>query len=389
METLTGKISIQEILTTNNNWLNFVAANKPRIREVVFDNINKILSCKKDLGYHFYICPHCHKTESVMHSCKSRICSSCGKKAQDLFIANTLSSILPVEYKHIVFTLPKQLRSLFLTHRRDMLSILFQTVGETLKNITLKHYGYIPGIILVPHSFGNDLKVNFHIHAIITCGGLTKNKVKWIKQKFIPEHLLKAEYKTTMLRKLRNLHQKNKFHFKHNKVKFLNYTVFNKFLDLLYNFTWYVNIGKSLKDASFAIQYVTRYTKKPVIATSRIKAFNKENNTVTFEYKDHSINGFSYTTMDALTFIGKFVMHIPERYFHQIRYYGIFANKIKTKSINHALTLMGKVLPSYKKLIYFKDRFFNAFKYDRLFCTKCNAHMIISNIVFPIKDGGP
>ncbi len=93
--------------------------------------------------------------------------------------------------------------------------------------------------------------------------------------------------------------------------------------------------------------------------------------------------------MDALNFIGKFVMHIPERYFHQIRYYGIFANKIKTKSVNQALTLLGKTLPFYEKLITFKDRFFNAFKYDRLFCTKCNAHMIISNIVFPIKDGGP
>jgi hypothetical protein len=385
MEIFTGAISIQNILEYNNNWETFVMLYGGQIRDVVFENIDKLLSCRKSLGHHLYMCLTCGKLERIMHSCKSRICSSCGKMFQDAWLSKTLSSILPVEYQHLVFTVPEQLRRLFLTHRKLMLDILFKASAQAIQNVMQREYNCKPGILAVTHSFGNDLKSNFHIHIIVTCGGLSTISNKWIRRTFIPEQPLKAEFKFLMLKYLREAHKTNKFHFNTKKKKFFLYKIFNRFLNRLYNIQWYVNIGRSLKDASFAIAYVTRYTKKPVIAQSRIKRF--ENNEVTFEYKDHATNSYKLSTMHALDFIKAFVKHIPDRYFHQLRYYGLFANKIKSEMIEKALVLLGKTLPHYTPAKTFQQRFVAAFGFDRLLC--CNMQMSITEIFYPKKYGGP
>lgn len=258
METFTGSITIQQILLYNDNWLNFIKLYKDQIRDVVFENINKILNCRKGLGYSLYVCPICDKQERVMHSCKSRICSSCGKAAQDKWLSKTLSKMLPVSYKHIIFTIPEQLRKLFLTHRNEMLNVLFKVSAKAITNIAEKFYKFTPGIIAVSHSFGNDLKSNFHMHLIVSSGGLSTSANKWINQSYI-----------------------------------------------------------------------------------------------------------------------------PERYFHQIRYYGLFANRTKSSNIKKALKLLGRILPFPKLFNNFRQRFMASFGFDRLFCKKCNRNMVFSGLYLP------
>jgi hypothetical protein len=124
MEVITGIITLQMIFS--KYWQSFKNWYKGKIREAVLSNVEKTLKCRTgQLGFHAYTCPKCGEVKLVPHSCKSRFCSSCGKIATDRWIEERLSDILPVEYHHLVFTIPWQLRIVCLVNRKIMFEILF------------------------------------------------------------------------------------------------------------------------------------------------------------------------------------------------------------------------------------------------------------------------
>jgi hypothetical protein len=174
VELITGNITIKHILQHNNNWQRFYVKHKHRIRESVVENIGKLFLCRtQELGFHKYQCPHCGETVCVAHSCKSRICSSCGKLATDRWIASSLSQFPNVSYQHLVFTLPEEVRTLILLNRKLLLDALFRLASCTVASWAIRNKSYVPGIAMVLHTFGRDLKFNPHIHMLVTCGGLS------------------------------------------------------------------------------------------------------------------------------------------------------------------------------------------------------------------------
>ena len=95
MELISGNITIKHILQHNNNWQRFYEKHSDLIREAIPWNINKILNCgTENLGYRRYECFDCGQIVTVHHTCKSRICSSCGTLATDNWIAASLNEFL-------------------------------------------------------------------------------------------------------------------------------------------------------------------------------------------------------------------------------------------------------------------------------------------------------
>ena len=141
----------------------------------------KILQCRAPLlGYHMYKCKNCSNVRLIPHSCKSRFCNSSGKIMTDKWTSERLSDVLKVDYHHLVFTVLWQVRSITMTNPKIMLSLMFKSVSISLQSWTKKYGGYIPGIYTIVHTFGSDLKYHPHFHAIITAGGLSIGKNKWI-----------------------------------------------------------------------------------------------------------------------------------------------------------------------------------------------------------------
>lgn len=66
------------------------------------------------------------------NSCRNRHCPKCQAYAKELWIYERSKSLLPTHYFHIVFTIPEQLNSLTLFNEKEMYSILFNSVSETL-----------------------------------------------------------------------------------------------------------------------------------------------------------------------------------------------------------------------------------------------------------------
>jgi len=135
MECITGKITIREIFLLH--WTSYLAWYTGQVRDVVVENVNKILKCRTlHLGYHLYKCLECNNIRLIPHSCKSRFCNSCGKIMTDNWTEERLSDILNVDYHHLVFTIPWQLRSITLANSKMMLNLMFKSISISLQSWT-------------------------------------------------------------------------------------------------------------------------------------------------------------------------------------------------------------------------------------------------------------
>ncbi|TSC74128.1 MAG: transposase [Parcubacteria group bacterium Gr01-1014_48] len=206
IEVLSGPYTLKQIL--NDHWDAFVEdcerSGKP-LRSAILENVQKVRNCRDPLkrGYHPYQCPNgCGDERMIPHSCKSRFCSSCGKVATDNWMERMSADLLNVPYHHIVFTIPQELRNLF-GWKRALLGVLFTAAKTTVLSICAEKYGYIPGIVMVQHTFGSDLKFNPHIHLLITGGGLSLDRKRWVHNVFIPWDMLKARWKYQVVSRLK------------------------------------------------------------------------------------------------------------------------------------------------------------------------------------------
>lgn len=120
----------------------------------------------------------------------------------DAWMTTTLSRFLDVPYHHLVFTLPQELRNVFI-YDRTLLGILFTSAKDTVIEWCRDQAEYIPGIVMIMHTFGSDLKWNPHIHMLITEGGLSVNRDRWIHNTFIPWNMLKSRWKYHVVKSLR------------------------------------------------------------------------------------------------------------------------------------------------------------------------------------------
>lgn len=368
MEVFTGKITIKHILQHNNNWQRFHSKYKHRIRESVVENIDKLFLCRtQELGFHKYQCPHCGETVTVPHSCKSRICSSCGKLATDRWMSSAITQFPNVSYQHLVFTVLGELRTLILLNRKLLLNALFKLAALTVTTWTITNKSYIPGITMVMHTFGRDLKFNPHIHILLTCGGLSLNHDRWINRSFIPHQALKPIWRYQVISFIRNSAQKN--------LLILPLTLnLNSLLNTLYCKIWYVNIGRKLPNARFTITYIGRYAKRPVIAESRILQY--DGYFVLFSYEDQLSSKTFYVRLSVDEFIARLIRHIPDKGFRQIRYAGIFASRVRSKLIPWVNNMLENIR---KSVNIFIDNL-RSYLSDVPRCPKCGCEMILIGI---------
>lgn len=110
------------------------------------------------------------------------------------------------------------------------------------------------------------------------------------------------------------------------------------------------------------IDYMIRYIGRPVIAQKRILKYEK--GFVTFCYNRHEDNKYIEKTLPVFDFIKRVVIHIPEKYFNMIRYYGLYSKP-------HGLRLMNKRLPPHlhRQLNLWFLRIWQSFGYNPLKCT--------------------
>lgn len=375
MEVINGSNKLREIFS--KNWESYKRWHEGELRESEIENVEKMLKCRTpQLGYHEYRCPDCNRIRLIPHSCKSRFCNSCGKIMTDNWTEERLSDILSVGYHHIVFTLPWQLQAIIMLNRKVMLNLLFLSVKKSILDWT-EEKGYTPGIYIVLHTYGSDIKFNAHFHVIITSGGLSKDGKEWKTPKggyLMPEKGLKRRFKYNVIHEMIKANNKGLLEMPLLK-KTRKYLNIRGVISAISKTSWYINIGACLLEIGLTVKYVGRYTKKPVLAETRIIRYDSK--WVIFSYKDYADNSkIKVKKMRLFTFIKYLTNHIPDKYFRIVRGYGLFSNRVKGELLPVARALTGdNDKAKSEKHRTWQERYIERTGKDPLMCEKCQTLM--------------
>ena len=79
-------MTLKHILLSHQNWWTFYQRHQGKLRIAIVVAIVKLLTCKQTIrGYQQFVCsnPACTHTKRIAYTCKSKACSSCGKKATE------------------------------------------------------------------------------------------------------------------------------------------------------------------------------------------------------------------------------------------------------------------------------------------------------------------
>lgn len=143
----------------------------------------KILACRTDPVPNMYLCcDHCKSSHPVLKSCKNRLCPICNGAASLKWLAKREKEILPVKYFLATFTIPKELRPVFLSNKKTCYNLLFKAVSKTLieciKNNNRNFNGHA-GFFTILHTWDQRLNYHPHIHVVIPGGCLSQDKTSW------------------------------------------------------------------------------------------------------------------------------------------------------------------------------------------------------------------
>jgi hypothetical protein len=375
-----NKITIKHILTSNGNWWNFYKKHAAVMRAAIVICVLKLLSCRTVVrGYNQYHCSDhgCSHVKRVFHTCKSRACSSCGKKATEAWIQKQNAALPATSWQHITFTMPSELWDFFWCSRQ-LLSQIGRIAADCVKNIADKK-SLTLGIFIAIHTFGRDLKRNVHIHLSVTCGGISHGGTEW-KDIFFHQTTLMKMWRYKIIQLFRKAAPDLVLP-PGIKKQLSHIFTFNKFLDLLYKKKWIVHCSRPSADHKQNVGYLGRYLKRPAVAESKLRHY--DGSEVTFKYLDHKTKIYRSSKLTAEEFIGKFVSHIPDTGFRMIRYYGFLANRVRGVLLPLVRRLLGEndisgLLPptTYAELIQ------KNFGFNPLICVLCGAPLLLAAVQF-------
>lgn len=358
-------------------WKDFRTDYNHRITRPEIDkNINAFLMCGSfNNGYLFYVCPNCGKYHITGNTCKSRFCPSCAHKYRDARALAMSKKCIDSDYRHIVFTIPEELRIYFLLNRK-LLDLLFKAVNQVftfiLTNKHKKRYkdGYRNGFMCALHTFGRDLKWNPHIHCLMSEVLINKSGHS-IKYSFFNYASLRKSFMKCLLDLLYNEIRTKEFYqlkcklYKHKGNGFYVYAPKIQLDSFKHN------------QVKYLVEYVTRYASHPPMSEARITNIDYTNNEVSYYYDPHEDDnldddklkrGRQYVTESVFTFIGKLIRHIPPSGFHTIRYYGFFSNRSLCDTNNTRKLYKKDYLSNLKKLLRWRHRIINSFNFDPILC---------------------
>ena len=362
----------------NDHWNEFYSNCKNTLslyRPNANKEVHKMINCSlHNLGASVYVCPNDNEIYFCHHTCKSKLCSSCGIKSQTKVTQNILEKCIKTKHRHITFTVPEVLTIWF---KNDLYSdnLLFEAVNDTLYSIVngkvkknrKYSWKYSPGFFAFLHTFGRPLNFNPHIHVIIAEQVCDKHgNIKNFN--YFNYDALSKRFMKVLLDKMEKYFGKSLFKSTKNEMylKYKNgFYVNNKLEDDGYKFN-------SIEEL---IRYVTRYCARPVIAESRI--LNYDGKYVTWYYSDHTYEDYHQVKDSALLFISKIIRHLLPSNFKSIRSYG-FYNK-SSKICDNIIRVISKEKINFKRsLLKWQNLILTSFKRIPIKCPKCGHLMEFS-----------
>lgn len=274
-------------------------------------------------------CDHCQYTHVQYRSCRNRHCPKCQGLARAHWLEQRQAELLPVEYFHVVFTVPEPIAAIAFYNKAVVYDILFRATAQTLLTIARdpQRLGVELGFFAVLHSWGQNLHFHPHLHCVVPGGGLSPRADRWIHGRhhfLLPVKVLSALFRRLFLEALQQAYTAGKLQFFGDLAELSAPSRFARFLAPLEKSKWVVYAKPPFGGPRHVLEYLGRYTHRVAISNSRLLAL--EDGRVTFAWKDYRDGQQKSMTVSADEFIRCFLVHSLPSGFQRIRYYGFLAN---------------------------------------------------------------
>ena len=301
------------------------------------------------LGGHVERCNDCGHTVISYNSCRNRHCPKCQAGAAREWLDARAADLLPVEYFHIVFTLPAAIAAIAFQNKAAVYALLFEAASQTLKTIAAdpKHLGAEIGATMVLHTWGQTLTHHPHVHCIVPGGGLSPTSKAWIASRrgfFLPARVLSRFYRRLFLRKLMTAHCGGRLHFFNGLAKLADPAAFAAHLAQPRRAEWVVYAKKPFAGPEQVLAYLSRYTHRIAISNGRLVALGDTH--VAFRWRDYAHGGVQKVMhLEAHEFIRRFLQHVLPDGFQRIRHYGFLANGHRKSKLMAIRALLSAAAP--------------------------------------------
>ena len=298
------------------------------------------------LGGHVLHCQACEHTQIAYNSCRNRHCPKCQGNAARRWLEARQTDLLPVDYYHVVFTLPAPISAIAYYNKAVIYRLLFEVAAETLRTIAAdpKHLGAQIGATLVLHTWGSALTHHPHVHGIVPGGGLSQDGENWVACKpgfFLPVRVLSRLFRRRFLEELGKAHRTGQLQFFGEYAPLAGATAFADWLTPLRKCEWVVYAKRPFAGPAAVLAYLSRYTHRVAISNRRLVALDGRG--VTFRWKDYRAKGHTRNktmTLGAEEFMRRFLLHVLPSGFHRIRHYGLIANAERKDNLAKARELL-------------------------------------------------
>lgn len=310
--------------------------------------VSSILGCKTGaFGLNVQICEDCSHLQLHYCSCGNRNCPQCQQVKKEKWIDQRRAEVMDTPYFHVVFTLPAQLRPLFLANQTLLYDTLHRTVAKTLLVLSAddKYLGATPAIIQVLHTWTQTLEYHPHMHCIVSAGGLTRDLKfrKGASRFFIPVKVMMKVFRGKFMEALKEARNDGSLQIPASFAELLQSSVWKDYCHTLYETDWRPFVKETFNGFGNAIDYLGRYTHKIAISNSRIIQVTDTH--VTFWYRDRRDGGKrKEMVLENTEFIRRFLMHVLPKGFQKIRYFGLLNNRFKKRNLRLVFQIQGKQL---------------------------------------------
>lgn len=329
--TRTGRWELADVVRAHAEHLDGLPPAQRRV-------LQAIAQCRTaTLGGHRRQCDACGHEEISSNSCRDRHCPKCQGLDEARWVETQKRDLLPVQYFHVVFTVPPELHPLFLTAPPVAYKLLFTAAAKTLEDVARRRLGATIGFTAVLHTWTQRLLYHPHIHCIVPGGGLDLEETRWVPARrdfFLPVRVLAQVFRGTLLGLLEKALDQEKIRGDPDEDP-------RRQLTQAARKKWVVYSKPPFAGAEQVLASLGRYAYRIALSNDRIVAV--QDGHVTFRWKDRAQgNALRLATLDATTFLRRFLLHVLPPRFVRIRHYGFLANAVRQGTLPTARQLLGQ-----------------------------------------------
>jgi len=332
-------LSLAEVLRVGLDWA------PPRLPKHHWRILNALLACRTPrLGGHRYRCQQCGKSHFVPHSCRNRHCPLCQGQAAHQWLQQQQASLLPVPYFHLVLTLPHELNPLIQQNQRALYTLLFVAASQTLLQFGQNRWGVRLGITAVLHTWSQTLLDHYHLHCIVTGGGLSADGSRWVDAPahfLFPVKPLSLVFRGKFCSGLQQLYADKELQFHGQLSPLAEPQAFQRLMRQATRHNWNVYAKRPFAGPNQVLAYLSRYTHRVAISPHRLLRLDEQKQRVTFTWKDYADGARHKTmTLQVQEFVRRFCLHLLPQRFVKIRHFGFLSNQQRKARVAQARALL-------------------------------------------------